>query len=134
MQLSIISKCAAVTLSSKLQPASNIYYIDGIAIPCRDFYVDLGMAVSCGLSFDQHIHSIVSQARQRVGTSFRGFLSRNLSTMRLAFITYNRPILKCNSIAWNPNFVYLIDLIENVQRHFLLNASLHYRHYLTPKD
>ena len=43
---------------------------------------------------------------------------RNLNTMRLAFITYIRPILEYNSIVWNPNFIHLIYLIENVQRNF----------------
>jgi hypothetical protein len=118
-QLSInINKCAVVSLSSKPQPASRIYYIDGVAIPCRDSHVDLGITVSNDLSFELHINNIVSKARQRVGTLFRGFLSRNLSTMRLAFITYIRPILEYNSIVWNPNFIHLIDLIENVQRNF----------------
>jgi hypothetical protein len=60
----------------------------------------------------------VSNARQRVDTLFRSFLSRNLGTMRLAFITYIRPILEYNSIVRNPNFIHLIDLIENVQRNF----------------
>ena len=38
--------------------------------------------------------------------------------MRKAFITYIRPILEYNSILWSPNLVYLIDLIESVQRKF----------------
>jgi hypothetical protein len=38
--------------------------------------------------------------------------------MRLAFITYIRPILEYNCIIWSPNLIHLIDLIENVQRNF----------------
>jgi hypothetical protein len=38
--------------------------------------------------------------------------------MRQAFVTYIRPILECNSIVWNPSFIFLIDLIENKQRNF----------------
>jgi hypothetical protein len=38
--------------------------------------------------------------------------------MTLAFITYIRPLLEYNCIAWNLNFIYRIDLIENVQRIF----------------
>jgi hypothetical protein len=38
--------------------------------------------------------------------------------MRLAFITYIRPILEYNSIVWSPNLIHLIDLIENFQRNF----------------
>jgi hypothetical protein len=56
--------------------------------------------------------------RLRVSTLYRGFLSRHLTTMKLAFITYIRPVLEYNSIVWNPNLIHLIDLIENVQRNF----------------
>ena len=38
--------------------------------------------------------------------------------MRKAFITYIRPILEYNSPIWNPSEIYLIDLIENIQREF----------------
>jgi hypothetical protein len=38
--------------------------------------------------------------------------------MRKAFITYIRPILEYNSIVWNPTYIHLIDLVENVQRNF----------------
>ena len=38
--------------------------------------------------------------------------------MRKAFVTYIRPILKYISISWSPNLVYLINLIESVQRKF----------------
>jgi hypothetical protein len=62
--------------SSKPQPTSSFYYIAGIAIPRRDSYVDLGITVSHGLSFDLHINNNVWKALQRVGTLFRGFLSR----------------------------------------------------------
>jgi ribonuclease P/MRP protein subunit RPP40 len=118
-QLSInISKCAAVSLSGKLQPTSRTYYIDGMAIPCHNSYVDLGITVTNGLSFELHVNNIVSKARQRSSTLLRGFISRNLSTMRKAFITYIRPVLEYNSIVWNPCLIHLIDLIENVQRSF----------------
>jgi hypothetical protein len=49
----------------------------------------------------------VFKAHQRVSILFRGFLSRNTSTMRLAFITYIRPTLEYNSIIWNPSQKYL---------------------------
>jgi hypothetical protein len=38
--------------------------------------------------------------------------------MRQSFTTYIRPLLEYNSIVWNPSFIYLIDVIENVQRNF----------------
>jgi len=38
--------------------------------------------------------------------------------MRKAVVTYIRPILEYNGILWSQNLVYLIDLIESVQRKF----------------
>jgi hypothetical protein len=113
-----INKCAVLSLSTKAQPASRNYFIDGILISQQDSYVYLGITISKNLSFDAHISDIVSKARQRVSILFRGFLSRNTSTMRQAFITYIRPILEYNSIIWNPSQKYLIDSIEHVQRNF----------------
>ena len=66
---------------------------------------------------------MVAKALQRSSILFRGFASRNLHLMRKAFITYIRPILEYNSILWSPNLVYLIDLIESVQRKFTKRIS-----------
>ena len=38
--------------------------------------------------------------------------------MRKSFITYIRPILEYDSSIWNPSEIYLIDMIENIQREF----------------
>jgi hypothetical protein len=65
-----------------------------------------------------HISKIVSKARQRTSTLFRGFLTCSLTTVRQAFITYIRPILEYNSLVWNLTYIHLIDLIENIERNF----------------
>jgi hypothetical protein len=118
-QLSInIQKCAVLSISPKTQNTFRDYFLNGIAIPHHTEYVDLGVTISSDLTFEPHISKIVSKARQRTSTLFRGFLTRNLTTMRQAFITYIRPILEYNSLVWNPTYIHLIDLIENVQRTF----------------
>jgi hypothetical protein len=103
-----------MSMYSKSQPSSHAYFIGGLAISGFNSYVDLGITISSNLSFEQYINNIVSKARQRISILLQGFLSRDLSTMRLAFITYIRPLLEYK----NPNYIYLIDLIENVQRKF----------------
>ena len=45
-------------------------------------------------------------------------MTRDFNFVRKAFITYIRPILEFNSIVWSPTQIFLIDLIENVQRRF----------------
>ena len=94
-QLTInINKCAVVSLSSSSHTTLFTYFIAGVAVPRYNSYFDLGITISSDLSFDQHINGIVSKAQQRVGILFRGFLSRNLSTMHQAFITYIRPVVE----------------------------------------
>jgi hypothetical protein len=116
-QLTInVSKCSVLAISN--QPRPSQYFINGVAIPQRNDFLDLGVTITNNLSFEAHINNIVSKARQRISTLFRGFITRNLYIMRRAFITYIRPIVEYNSVVWNPSLIHLIDLIENVQRHF----------------
>ena len=113
-----INKCSVLPVTSMVCLPVRQYYINGVTIPCHNSYVDLGVAVTSNLSFELHINNIVSKARQRISILFRGFLTRNLYIMRQSFITYIRPILEYNSVVWNPSFIYLIDVIEHVQRNF----------------
>ena len=55
---------------------------------------------------------------QRCGVLFRGFLCRDLTFLRKAFITYIRPLLEFNCLIWSPREKKYIDLIEKVQRKF----------------
>ena len=94
------------------------YCSNGILLTNNEHVLDLGITISADLSYIAHINNIVAKALQRSSTLFRGFASRNLQLMRKAFVTYIRPILEYNSILWSPNLVYLINLIESVQRKF----------------
>jgi len=78
----------------------------------------VGITITADLSFNAHVKNFVARALRRLSILFRGFASRNLHLMRKAFVIYIRPILEYNSILWSPNLVYLIDLIESVQRKF----------------
>ena len=118
-----ISKCNLLTISSANSHLHSLiqlhdYFIDNLRLTSVDSLVDLGITMCNDLSFNSHINTIVSKSLQRSGVFFRGFTSRNLLLMRKSFITYIRPILEYDSIIWNPNSVYLIDLIENVQKKF----------------
>ena len=118
-QLSInINKCTVLIVSNKSSISNRSYFINGICIDASTHVRDLGITISSNLSFQLHINNIVAKARQRVSALFRGFISRNLIIMRNAFICYIRPLLEYNSIVWNPSHIYLIELIENVQRNF----------------
>jgi hypothetical protein len=113
-----INKCSVLPVTHTARSSVRQYFINGVAISCQNSYVDLGVTVTSNLSSELHINNMVSKARQRISTLFRGFLTRNLYIMRQSFITYIRPILEYNSTVWNLSFIYLMDVIENVQRNF----------------
>jgi Reverse transcriptase (RNA-dependent DNA polymerase) len=94
------------------------YAIDDAVLSHSSIGSDLGILIDGRLLFKDHINSIVAKSSQRSGAIFRGFVSRNPSLMRKAFITYIRPILEYNSCIWNPSHKHLIDTIENVQRRY----------------
>jgi hypothetical protein len=79
---------------------------------------DLGIVIDSSLTFKNHINNIVTKSLQRCGVLFRGFVSRDLTFMRKAFVIYIRPILEYNSCVWNPSQKQLVNLIEAVQRRF----------------
>jgi hypothetical protein len=112
-----ISKCAVLSVST-IPPKPHVYYINGTDLSNHSSCTDLGVVLNEDLSFHKHINSIVSKARFRVSILFRGFISRDHSIMRRAFIAYIRPILEYNSVVWSPSLLYLIELLESVQRSF----------------
>ena len=79
---------------------------------------DLGITVDDKLTFEDHINKIVSDVNRRVGLLFRGFVCKQPTFLRRAYITYIRPLLEYNTIIQNPSLKKYIDLIENVQRKF----------------
>jgi hypothetical protein len=118
-QLAInINKCAVLSIAARVPSVARHYFLNDVAITYHNSYVDLGVTISYQLTFNAHINNIVSKARQRTSVLFRGFISRNCDILRRAFISYVRPIFEYNTIVWSPCTVYLIDLLESVQRNF----------------
>ena len=116
-----IKKCSVLTINRSESRNAHIasdYYLYGSLLVKSTSVMDLGIEINSDLSFQSHIGSIVSKARQRVGVLFRGFQTRQVSFLKKAYITYIRPLLEYNSNIWNPKQVYFIDLLESVQRAF----------------
>jgi hypothetical protein len=116
-QLNInISKCQLLHLGKNSEKFS--YSIYGQLVPVQVEVSDLGVIVDFSLKFQSHIDKIIGKAYSRIGTLFRGFSCRNLSFLRLAYITYIRPIMEYASCVWSPHLLKDINALENVQRHF----------------
>ena len=62
----------------------------------------------------------------RIGILFRSFVTRDVRTLRQAYVTFIRPILEYASTVWSTYKVKHITAIERIQRHFTRRiSSLH---------
>jgi ribonuclease P/MRP protein subunit RPP40 len=55
-----ISKCSVLLVTHTAHSSVRQYFINGVAIPCQNSYVDLGVTVISNLSFELYINNIVS--------------------------------------------------------------------------
>ena len=80
----------------------------------------LGVSLNCNLSFKEHVYETVKKACKMCNIILMNFKHVNNCTLTdLYGCRPNvRPILEYVSVVWSPHHVYLIDLIENVQRNF----------------
>ena len=110
------SKCNILELG--VHPSLAPYSLSNHHIPSTTSVKDLGILVDNKLKMNTHIIDLVSRARQRSSLIYRCFLSRNTANLIRAFKIYVRPIVEYISPVWSPSQVYLINLIESVQRSF----------------
>ena len=83
-----VRKCSALHLHNKIPSDKRPYFIDGALLPDDNSVTDLGVLIDDKLSFKGHINVIVSKAMQRIGLLFRGFLCRDITFLKKAFVTY----------------------------------------------
>ena len=78
----------------------------------------LGVLLDCNLFFKEHVYETVKKACKLCYIIFTNFKHINNCTLIDPYKFYVRPILEYVSVVWSPHHVYLIDLIENIQRNF----------------
>jgi len=110
------SKCAVLSISSK--SVKYCYKINNTALEHVLNFTDLGVIVDSSLSFETHINSFCTKARQRSDLILKCFTSRDPFLLIRAFTTYVRPLLEYASAVWSPSKIHLIDKLESVQRRF----------------
>jgi len=59
---------------------------------------DLGAQFCSNLTFTTHTNKIVSKAHARASLNHKCFLSKDITTLKKAFVTYVRPILEYASV------------------------------------
>ena len=78
----------------------------------------LGVLLDCNLSYREHVYETVKKSCKMCNIILMNFKHVNIFTLIDLFKCYVRPILEYVSVIWSPHHIYLIDLIENVQRNF----------------
>ena len=132
-----IPKCSAFRIvNPRCQLNDSIkqlsYSIDGTVLPFVDSIRDLGIHHDCQLKYDRHISLITHNAFKRAVLILKCFHTRDVRILKHAFCTYVRPLLEFSSLIWSPNYCYLIDKLESVQRFF--TRRLHGLHQLSYKE
>lgn len=94
------------------------YFLYDCPISATQHITDLGVDIDCNLNFDFHINKIIGKAYTRLGVLFRGFATRSAHILRLAFITFVRPLLEYASNVWSPHLLKHINAIEKIQKRF----------------
>ena len=85
--------------------------------------------MNCNLSFKEYVCEPVKNASKMCRIILLTFLRVN-NTLTDLYKCYVRPILEYVSVVWSPHHVYLIDIIENVQRSFTKRLPwLYYMNY-----
>lgn len=104
---------------------SPTYLINGKEIPVAVSNRDLGVLLSCDLSWSAHIRLISSKAYKMLGLIRRTFSSSiSVPVRRLLYLTLVRSRLMYCSVVWRPHLRKDIVLLERVQRRatkFILN-------------
>jgi len=115
-QLSIFpKKCCVLCVGKKVLDDNTLQFsINGRKMPVVNFYVDLGITVSNGMSPCLHINNMVAKAHKQANAIQRCFISKDVSTLVRAFIIYVRPIVGYNSSLWSSHFTSDIESIESV--------------------
>lgn len=115
-----ISKCKHMSFFRQ-RSLSTTYSFGGHKLISVDTFLDLGILLDQRLNFRQHISLTVNKAYGALGFMKRWSkeFSDPLVTKRL-YTSLVRCILEYGSIIWNPVYNIHINLIESVQKQFLL--------------
>ena len=96
------------------------YNLNNIKIMPSECEKILGVFMDTECSFKQHIFNNVKKARMTVCRPkiLRVFKVCDITVMVSLFRTYVRSILEYASVVFKPHCVCLINLLENVKRHY----------------
>ena len=120
-QLNInFDKCHVIHIGKK-----NLHFdycFNNIAIHVSMSEKILGVLFDSNLSFREHIFQCVSKASRMCNLIYANIKCTDMLVLVNSYKCYARPLLEYCSVIFSPHYVYLINLIENVQKRFTKNC------------
>lgn len=112
-----------MSFSRKTNPYIFDYSLDNCTLVRPEYVKDLGVTFDPKLTFCKHIEECVAAAFKSLGFVLRNSKDfKNLSTLRLLFVTFVRSKLEYASVVWSPTYNVYITQLEKVQRRFFKSA------------
>ena len=102
----------------KNKPAFSYKSPDGTIIEEKQHLRDLGVEMSCDLSFTVHIENTVAAATKLVGWALRTFRRRSKTVMLTIWKSIIHSKLDYTSQLWSPSDQASISSLESVARNF----------------
>ena len=126
-QLSLASsKRLYLSIKHKRSIQNNQYFISNNVISTCTSVKDLDVSISNDLKWSFHIAQIRGVASICSYRILKCFSSRNIWTLRKAFVTYVRPKLEYNTPVWSPYFYKDIIAVESIQKNFTRRECMRY--------
>lgn len=115
-----LKKCKHMRFSRKYCISDN-YYLGGNQLELVNSFNDLGVLLDPKLNFIQHITQTANKARGVLSFIKRWAKEFTDPTItKQLYTSLVRPILEYGSIIWDPQYNVRIQMIESVQKQFLL--------------
>lgn len=115
-----LKKCKHM-IFSRSRVITSQYTLGGFTLELVNSFIDLGILLDGKLTFNSHIITTVNKAY-----GVLSFIKRWAKEFSDPYITKNlftslvRPILEYGSVVWDPQYDFYVNMLESVQKQFLL--------------
>ena len=111
------SKCKVLTVTRKKTPVAQEYYLGNVYLQRVREEKDLGVTISCNLSWDSHVTCIVHKANRMLGLLKRTCpLITDFKVRRTPYLSLVKSQLSYATEVWSPANVKLRTILERFQR------------------
>lgn len=109
-------KCEILTVTKKRKPLIQNYSLHGHVLQRVKSTKYLGVTISYGLSWNNHINSVTATANRTLGFVKRNIVSRSQTVRTLAYKALVRPRLEYCASVWDPHTAKNTGRVEIIQR------------------